>query len=87
MGQRLRSNDAAVMNVQTKLRKVDYVGGMGHFAIQRYDESTAFGSELDETTATLSQPNQLASRTAIREQGGRSVPGEVAILCQEILEV
>jgi len=51
------------------------------------DESTAFGSKFDETTATLSQPNQLASRTTIREQGGRTVPGEVAFLCQEILEV
>eukprot|EP00984_Skeletonema_dohrnii_P028984 scaffold19265_cov75-Skeletonema_dohrnii-CCMP3373.AAC.2 len=51
------------------------------------DESTAFGSKFDETTATLSQPNQLASRTTIREEGGRNVPGEVAILCQEVVEV
>ena len=51
------------------------------------DGSTAFGSKFDDTTANLSQPNHLASRTTIRYQGGRSVPAEVAILCQEVVEV
>eukprot|EP00985_Skeletonema_marinoi_P004230 scaffold1850_cov131-Skeletonema_marinoi.AAC.6 len=53
-----------------------------------HDESTAFGSGFDETaTTTQFQPNQLASRPSIRRQGGRSVPDEVAILCQEIFEI
>ena len=52
------------------------------------DESTVFGSKFDMTTATLTLPNQRASRSTSREgQGGDSVPGEVAILCQEIVEV
>ena len=51
-----------------------------------YDESTAFGSEFDKTTATL--PNQrTSSRAAVRGQEGSSVPGEVTILCREIVEV
>jgi len=61
---------------------------MRHGAFRNiHDESTAFGSKFDDTTANLSQPNQLASRTTIREQGGRGVLGEVAILCQEVVEV
>ena len=52
------------------------------------DESTAFGSEFEKTTATatLSLPNEFASRPPIIGQGG-SVPDEVAIVCQEIVEV
>ena len=50
-----------------------------------HDESTAFGSELELTTAT--QSHHRASRAAIRGQGGSNVPGEVTILCQEIVEV
>ena len=53
-----------------------------------YDESTAFGSEFDKTTATLTLPIERASRPAVRgRQDGSSVPGEVTILCQEIVEV
>ena len=54
-----------------------------------HDQSTAFGSEYDETTTTQTLPNQHASRATVREvqQGGSSVPGEVTILCQEIVEV
>jgi hypothetical protein len=51
------------------------------------DESTAFGSEYERTTATQTLPNHRASRAAVREQQGRSVPEEVTILCQEIVEV
>ena len=51
------------------------------------DESTAFGPEFETTTAR-SPPNQRASRSTGREgQVGDNVPVEVAILCQEILEV
>ena len=53
-----------------------------------HDESTAFGSEFEMTTATQTLPNQSVSRVAVREGQERSgVPGEVAILCQEIVEV
>ena len=53
-----------------------------------HDESTAFGSEFDMTTASKTLPNQRASRAAVREGHERSsVPGEVTILCQEIVEV
>eukprot|EP00984_Skeletonema_dohrnii_P025198 scaffold14311_cov150-Skeletonema_dohrnii-CCMP3373.AAC.5 len=54
------------------------------------DESTAFGSEFDITTETQSIPTQRASRATVREgheSERSSVPGEVAILCQEIVEV
>ena len=47
------------------------------------DESTAFGSELEKTTTTRTLPNQRSSRSS--ERG--SVPEEVTILCQEIVEV
>jgi len=53
-----------------------------------HDGSTAFGSEYEMTTATQTPPNQRASRDATR--GGEKetrVPGEVTILCQEIVEV
>ena len=48
-----------------------------------------FGSEYDETTASQTLLNQRASRATVREvqQGGSRVPEEVAILCQEIVEV
>ena len=48
------------------------------------DESTAFGSEFEQTTAARTLPNDRATGPPIIEQG---VPGEVAILCQEIFEV
>jgi len=52
------------------------------------DESTAFGSEFEKTTVTQNLPNQRAStRAAIGGQEGRSVPGEVTIVCQEIVQV
>ena len=48
------------------------------------DESTAFGSEFEKTTATQTH---RASRAAIGGQEESSVPGEVTILCEEIVEV
>ena len=52
------------------------------------DESNAFESEFEQTTAAQSQPNGHASRSPIIGQGvAQGVPGEVAILCQEIFEV
>jgi hypothetical protein len=44
-------------------------------------------SEFEETTAALTLPNERASRAAVRGQEARCVPGEVTILCQEIIEV
>ena len=61
---------------------------MRHGAYRKLHDESAFGSGFDEaTTTTQFQPNQLASRPSIRRQGGRSVPEEVAILCQEIFEI
>ena len=51
------------------------------------DESTAFGSEYEKTTATKTLPNQRASRSSLRESERISVPEEVTILCQETAEV
>ena len=51
------------------------------------DESTAFGSEFDQTTTTPSQSNAHSPEASITGGGGAKVPGEVAILCQEIYEV
>ena len=52
------------------------------------DESTAFGSEYENTTATQTLPNQRASsRSSLSESGRRIVPEEVTILCREIVEV
>ena len=52
------------------------------------DESTAFGSEFEQTTAARSQTNERANESSIMGQSvTKGVPGEVAILCQEILEV
>ena len=48
------------------------------------DESTAFGSEFEFTTAT----RHRASRAVVRgRQEESSVPTEVIALCQEIVEV
>ncbi len=53
-----------------------------------YDESTAFGSEFDKTTATLTVANHQRTRSLFSmTRGGSSVPEEVTILCQEIVEV
>ena len=53
-----------------------------------HDESTAFGSEYEETTAAQTLPNQPVSRAVVRGRGRRrSVPGEVTIVCQEIVKV
>ena len=52
-----------------------------------HDESTAFGSKYDETTATLTLPIQLASRATGRGLEEVHVPGEVTLLCQEIVGV
>ena len=52
------------------------------------DESTAFGSKLEMTTATQTTiSHQRASNAAVRGQEESSVPEEVTILCQEIVEV
>jgi hypothetical protein len=52
------------------------------------EESTAFGSEeFEEATVARSQLNQQASEPSITERGGQSIPGEVSIFCQEIVEV
>ncbi len=51
------------------------------------DESTAFGSEFETTTATQTLPNQRDSSAATNGVEGSSVPGEVTIMCQEIVEV
>ena len=51
------------------------------------DESTAFGSELELTTATQTIGHRRASRAAVRGQEENDVPGEVTILCEEIVEV
>ena len=51
------------------------------------DESTAFGSEFEMTTATQTISLHRASRAAIRGQEGSRVPDEVTVLCEEIVEV
>ena len=53
------------------------------------DESTAFGLGFDiMTNATHTLYNQRAFRATVREgQEGDSVPEEVTILCEEIVEV
>ncbi len=51
------------------------------------EESTAFGSEYENTTATQKLPNQNSSRSTRRESERISVPEEVTILCQETAEV
>mmetsp|Transcript_20596 Transcript_20596/g.34880 ORF Transcript_20596/g.34880 Transcript_20596/m.34880 type:complete len:249 (-) Transcript_20596:225-971(-) len=48
------------------------------------DGSTAFGSEYEKTTATLSLPNQ--STAGASDESSTGVPGEV-VICQEIVEV
>ena len=48
------------------------------------DESTAFESKFDETTATLNLPHQSAGGAL--DEGRTGVPGEV-VICQEIVEV
>ena len=74
MGQML--NDAAVKVAQIMLRcAID----MGHITSQTM--ITAFGSEVEQTTAARSEPNEHETGIA------RGVPGEVAILCEEIFEV
>jgi len=55
--------------------------------IHTQDQSTAFESEFEQTTATQTLPNQRASRAAARGQGGSIVPGEVTIPCREFVEV
>jgi hypothetical protein len=57
--------------------------------LNTFDGSTAsFGSDFDETTATLTLPNQRTYSRSSTSRGGRSnVPGEVTINCQEMVEV
>ena len=55
--------------------------------ISQYTRSTAFGSEYEKTTVTQTQPKQHASRAVIKGQEGSSVPGEVTIPFQDIVEV
>ena len=50
------------------------------------DESTAFGSELEQTPVTQSLSNEHGPGTSTGQRG-RGIPGKVAILCQEIFEV
>ncbi len=94
MGQ--SSNDAALKGAQIKPNVVVYVGGMGQTAtihtmnqmLFTRDESTGFGSEYENTTVTLTPTNQGTYSRASTTRGRRSsVPGEVTILCQEIVEV
>ena len=49
------------------------------------DESTAFESKFDETTATMNLIHQSAGGAIDERRTG--VPGEVVIFCQEIVEV
>ena len=51
------------------------------------DESTAFGSESEMTAATKTLPNLRAFRATARDGQGDNVPVEVAVLCEEIVEV
>ena len=51
----------------------------------RQDESTAFGSEFEKTTASQAPTNQRDSGAI--PIGSGSVPGEVTILCQQVAEV
>ena len=51
------------------------------------DESTAFGSGFDMTTASPLPSHRALRATARDGQEGDSVPGEVTILCEEIVEV
>jgi hypothetical protein len=94
-----------VIDAHTSLRKEECALSMGqssnddkrrgvcrrHGAYRNtYDESTAFGSEFDKTTATLTVANhQRTYSSSSTTRGGRrsSVPGEVTILCQEIVVV
>eukprot|EP00985_Skeletonema_marinoi_P022638 scaffold14563_cov71-Skeletonema_marinoi.AAC.3 len=73
-----RLNYVAAKDVQTKSSEEECcVSGTGHIAIQ-------IGSEFEMAAATQTLPNQGASRAAMI---GSNVPREVAILCQEIVEV
>ena len=52
------------------------------------DESTVFGSEFEQSTVARSQSNEHATGPQIIGPGvAQGVPGEVTILCQEIVEV
>ena len=50
-----------------------------------HDETTAFGSEFEKTTATLTIPNQNNPATADKRKSS-GIPEEV-VICQEIVEV
>ena len=50
-----------------------------------HDETTAFGSEFEKTTATLTIPNRN-NPAASDERKSSGVPEEV-VICQEIVEV
>jgi hypothetical protein len=54
-----------------------------------HNGSTAFGSEFERTTATLPLRNHHHTSIAVitTHEEERNVPGEVTILCQEIVEV
>ena len=58
-----------------------------HGAYRTQDESTAFGSELEKTTATQTISHHGTSRAAVRGQEESAVPEEVTIICEEIVEV
>eukprot|EP00984_Skeletonema_dohrnii_P026615 scaffold15968_cov70-Skeletonema_dohrnii-CCMP3373.AAC.1 len=49
-----------------------------------YDGSTAFGSEYEKTTATLSLPHQSTADASNERSAG--IPGEV-VICEQIVEV
>eukprot|EP00984_Skeletonema_dohrnii_P010927 scaffold4300_cov116-Skeletonema_dohrnii-CCMP3373.AAC.6 len=81
-----RLNYVAAKDAQTKSSEEECAEGMGYIAIKRF--IAAFGSEFEMAAATQTLPNQGASRAAMIDgQVGSNVPREVAILCQEIVEV
>ena len=67
-----------------KRRGVCWRHGAHHATNNNIDESTAFGSEFEQTTVARSQSIEHATRPPVVARG---VPGEVTILCQEIVEV
>ena len=83
------SSDAATKDVQTMLsvrRSVHEARGPS----QCQDETTVFGSEFELASANQTRSQTRASRAVMRRQEestSASVPEEVTILCQEIVEV
>ena len=55
-----------------------------HGANRTHDGSTAFGSEYEKTTATVTLPHQRTAGAS--DEVSAKIPGEV-VICQEIVEV